>query len=66
MKIKYFAWLSSKGEKALKLDGSAYAGDILNCPDKYKHLIDDDKRNGRRYIAVNSLPQEESDDGKGN
>ena len=38
--VKYFAWLSTKGEKEMLKNGAVWAGLINDCPDKFKYLLD--------------------------
>ena len=54
LKLNYFAWLSTEGEKEALQEGALYAGDIKNVPQKYKDLLveNQDDSKGRRYCII--------------
>lgn len=48
--VKYFAWLSTKGEKEMLKNGAVWAGMVRDCPEQFKYLLD--KSENRCYIEI--------------
>lgn len=48
--VKYFAWLSTKGEKECYKNGALFSGMVRDCPEKFKEFLD--KTDSRAYISI--------------
>ena len=56
MVIKYFAWLSSSGEKQYIQDGALYVGLVRNAPHFIKHLLNE--KETRQYCVISANKME--------
>jgi len=52
MVIKYFAWLSTKGEQQYLKDGAIYVGLVRDAPHFLKHLLN--KKENRQYCVISA------------
>ena len=53
MAIKYYAWISTRGEKKHIREGAIFAGLVSDMPKKYRHLIDPNEV--RKFCVINPL-----------
>ncbi|HEY5392462.1 MAG TPA: hypothetical protein VIJ57_10130 [Hanamia sp.] len=55
VECKYYAWLSTKGEKQAIKDGALFAGYIKNVPVGLKHYLTEDSE-GKVYVILKMVP----------